>query len=371
MADIEWEESENEDEAAPPALLPVVKLEQNVTTVKTEPSSSPRPQSSPDIAVKKEENVLPSPSPKHKTPEMRRKLREVIRQREAFLDFYDFIESQALEAFAREHHCQAKIANMSCQFKLGSNVDLVRMALASPNAELDPAIRNSLLITQKSPAVSIQVQKSGYVSILGGKTRASLYSTGRRIASIARRSKAAPDAKFFAFKVNNVVVTFKAPITFRLDVLNSLMEARAREINREVLTTYEKEIFPAMTVQVRRPMPISFKVFATGVFIAMGAEQVADVLEVVTWLYPLMQQISEDAIVSSSGAFGAFSVNPISIAAALDRKGLGEDIPELESPSASRKLGVKAHRSSDDADSSPLDEEELLMEQLHHTVIEE
>ncbi len=241
------------------------------STTPTVPSASPRPPI--------------STTPSKSTPTSSKK--QISRSsRLEFLTKLDTLENLALQALERELKISATIASMSGQFTVSGNVELSKLVAHAPNAELDKKKRPNVHIRLRNPQCSAQVNPSGFVSILGGKTRAQLYTASRQVAAIIRHSQAYSDAKLRDFKLNNIVISCKTP----LHVQKDKMEAEL--INLKYNAISEQEIFPCLRVALTYPKDHSCKVFRTGALIFMGLKSVVDVVASIQRFYPILQRLS-------------------------------------------------------------------------------
>lgn len=112
-----------------------------------------------------------------------------------FLQRLDELEELALHALEKELNISACVASMSGQFSVGGSVKLHRLVTYAPNAELDKKKRPNVHIRLRNPHCSVQVNPSGFVSILGGKTRKQLYIASRQVAYIIKCSGSLTNAR--------------------------------------------------------------------------------------------------------------------------------------------------------------------------------
>jgi TATA-box binding protein (TBP) (component of TFIID and TFIIIB) len=197
-------------------------------------------------------------------------IRQNVQKRLSFYRELDEIEMKALSLLEAELGITASVASMSGQFHVGGVVDLNMLARKAPNAELDRKARPNVHIRLRHPHCSVQVNPSGFVSILGAKCRADMYVAARQIASLVRWSGSKVDARMTGFLVNNIVMSCKSPRQRRLDVVERQLQAL------EYHATLDEEIFPCIRVELHQPHKHSCKVFRTGALIFMGLKTVAD-----------------------------------------------------------------------------------------------
>jgi TATA-box binding protein (TBP) (component of TFIID and TFIIIB) len=174
---------------------------------------------------------------------------------------------------------------MSSQFTVGGAVDLTKLVLYAPNAEIDKRRRPNVHIRVRNPHCSVQVNPSGFVSILGGKTRSELYLASRTVATMIKRSGAFPEARIQGFLINNIVLSCKTGRPLRRD----LVEVQLQKLGIDAYS--EQEIFPCVRVNLTYPKKHSCKVFRTGAFIVMGLTEIADSILSFKTFYDVIQKL--------------------------------------------------------------------------------
>jgi len=251
------------------------------------------------VSIKEEPNIL--------KPTITRESYDVIAARNAQkrYEFYcklDALEMKALDLMKQEINVEAGIASMSGQFTVGGTVDLNKLVAFAPNAELDKRKRPNVHIRLRHPHCSAQVNPSGFVSILGSKSRSELYSAARKVAYLVKHSGGYEDAKLQDFLINNIVMSCRTPDQRKCDHV----EAQLRSLGYEA--SLDQEIFPCVRVVLEYPRTHSCKVFRTGALIFMGLKSVTDCITSIKYFVHVLRNLP--SIAADTGkTYGQYTVN--------------------------------------------------------------
>lgn len=168
------------------------------------------------------------------------------------------------------------INNVVCSFSVRCHINLKRLAMEGINVEYrrEHGICNMKL---RRPQVTANITSSGKITVTGSTSEDEAKVAARRVAR--RLQKLGFNARFFNFRIVNVLGTCSLPFGIRL---NNFSQAHPQS------ASYEPELHPGATYRIKNPKA-TLKIFSTG-SITITAPCVNNVQLAVEHIYPLVSE---------------------------------------------------------------------------------
>ncbi|CAQ35044.1 TATA box-binding protein-like 1 [Caenorhabditis elegans] len=172
-----------------------------------------------------------------------------------------------------------QIRNVVCNYTLPLHIDLRKLAMNTHNVTYERE-KGVMMKQKRSPGCYIKVYSSGKVYIVGCRSEADCKRAARSIARHVQRvmGKTKERVSIRNYRVNNVLATCRLPFGIKIEEVAAKYPSES---------TYEPELSVGLVWRSVTPKA-TLRIHTTGSITVTGAQSEADVLEVLSKIYPIV-----------------------------------------------------------------------------------
>ncbi|CAI5438075.1 unnamed protein product [Caenorhabditis angaria] len=172
-----------------------------------------------------------------------------------------------------------QIRNVVCNYTLPLHIDLRKLAMMTKNVTYERE-KGVMMKQKRNPNCFIKIYSSGKVYIVGCRSEDDCRKAARSIARHVQRvmGKAAQRVCIRNYRVNNVLATCRMPFGIKIESIASKYPAEV---------SYEQELSVGLVWKSVTPKA-TLRIHTTGSITVTGARSEADVLEVISKIYPIV-----------------------------------------------------------------------------------
>lgn len=172
-----------------------------------------------------------------------------------------------------------QIRNVVCNYTLPLHIDLRKLAMNTHNVTYERE-KGVMMKQKRNPGCYIKVYSSGKVYIVGCRSEADCRRAARSIARHVQRvmGKTNDKVSIRNYRVNNVLATCRLPFGIKIEEVAAKYPSES---------TYEPELSVGLVWRSITPKA-TLRIHTTGSITVTGASSEADVLEVLSKIYPIV-----------------------------------------------------------------------------------
>ncbi|CAP31337.1 Protein CBR-TLF-1 [Caenorhabditis briggsae] len=172
-----------------------------------------------------------------------------------------------------------QIRNVVCNYTLPLHIDLRKLAMNTHNVTYERE-KGVMMKQKRNPGCYIKVYSSGKVYIVGCRSEDDCRRAARSIARHVQRvmGKTKEKVSIRNYRVNNVLATCRLPFGIKIEEVAAKYPAES---------TYEPELSVGLVWRSTTPKA-TLRIHTTGSITVTGASSEADVLEVLSKIYPIV-----------------------------------------------------------------------------------
>uniref|UniRef100_A0A1I7UY61 TATA box-binding protein-like 1 n=1 Tax=Caenorhabditis tropicalis TaxID=1561998 RepID=A0A1I7UY61_9PELO len=172
-----------------------------------------------------------------------------------------------------------QIRNVVCNYTLPLHIDLRKLAMNTHNVTYERE-KGVMMKQKRSPGCYIKVYSSGKVYIVGCRSEVDCKRAARSIARHVQRvmGKTKERVSIRNYRVNNVLATCRLPFGIKIEEVAAKYPSES---------TYEPELSVGLVWRSITPKA-TLRIHTTGSITVTGASSEADVLEVLSKIYPIV-----------------------------------------------------------------------------------
>lgn len=183
------------------------------------------------------------------------------------------------EPMPDEGDIDIQIRNVVCNYTLPLHIDLRKLAMNTHNVTYERE-KGVMMKQKRNPGCYIKVYSSGKVYIVGCRSEADCRRAARSIARHVQRvmGKTKEKVSMRNYRVNNVLATCRLPFGIKIEEVAAKYPSES---------TYEPELSVGLVWRSTTPKA-TLRIHTTGSITVTGASSEADVLEVLSKIYPIV-----------------------------------------------------------------------------------
>ncbi|XP_035727541.1 TATA-box-binding protein-like [Vespa mandarinia] len=172
---------------------------------------------------------------------------------------------------------EACVQNVVSTVNLGTELRLMYINTRTRNSEYNPARFTGLIMRIRNPTTTALIFRSGKLVCTGARSEADSCLAARKFARIIQ--KLGFPAKFYNFKVQNIVATCDLKFPIKLENLNQM---------HGQFSSYEPELYSGLIYRMVLPRVVLL-IFVNGKIVLTGAKKRSELQDALNNIYPILK----------------------------------------------------------------------------------
>lgn len=169
------------------------------------------------------------------------------------------------------------LQNVVSTVNLGTELKLMYINTRTRNSEYNPARFTGLIMRIRSPRATALIFRSGKLVCTGARCEEDSFLAARKFARIIQ--KLGFPAKFYNFKIQNIVATCDLKFPIKLENLNHM---------HGQFSSYEPELYSGLIYRMVLPRVVLL-IFVNGKIILTGAKNRTELRDALNNIYPILK----------------------------------------------------------------------------------